>query len=227
MNNPVCTDWSQIDSVFLDMDGTLLDLHFDNHFWQVFVPQRYAEKHGISQDEAIRQLGPRYKAVEGTMDWYSVDYWTRELDLDIALLKAEIDHLIAIHPFVPEFLEELRSCGKRIVLVTNAHQKSLQLKMERTQLAGHFDAIICSHDYNRPKEDTAFWDLMQVTEPFNPARTLLIDDSLSVLRSAQHYGIKHLLAVYTPDTKGPTREITEYPAIHHFKELLPVVYSAE
>ena len=41
--------WSDIDTVLLDMDGTLLDLHFDNHFWLEHLPQRYAELHGVSR----------------------------------------------------------------------------------------------------------------------------------------------------------------------------------
>ena len=38
--------WSGIDTILLDMDGTLLDLHYDNHFWQVYVPEKFAEKPG-------------------------------------------------------------------------------------------------------------------------------------------------------------------------------------
>jgi len=222
MNSHAKIDWNKIDTVLLDMDGTLLDLHFDNHFWQVFVPQRYAEKHAIPLEQAHAELAERYRAVEGTMDWYCVDYWSRELDLDIALLKEEIDHLIAIHPHVIEVLEKLQASSKRVVLVTDAHFKSLDLKMEKTQLRGHFDRVICSHAYGKPKGDPSMWLELQRDEPFDPERTLLIDDSLNVLRSAQSYGIRHLLAVYQPDTQGPVREITEFPAIHHFRELLPL-----
>ncbi|HBT55971.1 MAG TPA: haloacid dehalogenase, partial [Pseudomonas sp.] len=31
-------NWNAIDTVLLDMDGTLLDLHFDNHFWLEHMP---------------------------------------------------------------------------------------------------------------------------------------------------------------------------------------------
>jgi putative hydrolase of the HAD superfamily len=41
-------DWSRIDTVLLDMDGTLLDLRFDNWFWQELIPSRYAAAHGLS-----------------------------------------------------------------------------------------------------------------------------------------------------------------------------------
>ena len=43
-------DWENIETVLLDMDGTLLDLHFDNHFWLQHVPVCYAEKHGLSHE---------------------------------------------------------------------------------------------------------------------------------------------------------------------------------
>ncbi|MBS4097998.1 MAG: GMP/IMP nucleotidase [Sulfuricella sp.] len=213
--------WETIHTVLLDMDGTLLDLHFDNHFWLEHVPQRYAEKHRLALDAARDRLASRYAAVAGTIDWYCVDYWTRELDLDIAFLKAEVAHLIAIHPDVVEFLERLRHAGKRAVLVTNAHHKSLALKMEKTGLHGYFDAVISAHQTGLPKENPAFWDKLQTLETFDPAHTLLIDDSLPVLRSAQGYGIAHLLAIYKPDTKLPEKDVGEFAAIGRFGEIFP------
>lgn len=214
--------WDDIDSVLLDMDGTLLDLNFDTYFWAEHVPQRFAEKNGIALEQAKAQLYPRFSAVVGTMDWYCIDYWTRELGLDIALLKEEVDHLIAVHPQVPEFLERVRDAGKRVVLVTNAHMKSLELKMERTRLVGHFDSVICSHEFRLPKEHLDFWARMQQREPFVPGRTLLVDDSLPVLRSARHYGIGHLRAVARPDSRQPARDGGEFAAIGDFGEIMPV-----
>ncbi len=215
-------DWNQIGSVFLDMDGTLLDLHFDNHFWREHVPLRYAEGQGLSLAAAKAELFPRFKDAEGTMKWYCLDHWSRELGLDIALLKQEVDHLIAVHPHVVDFLEALQRAGKRRVLVTNAHQKALSLKLERTRLAGHFEAVICAHDLGLPKEDPGFWGRLQAVEPFAPEATLFVDDSLSVLRSARSYGLRWLLAVLRPDTRAPLRVVEEFPAIRDFSEIMPV-----
>ena len=214
-------DWDSIDSVFLDMDGTLLDLHFDNHFWLEHVPLRYAETTGISLADAKNQVLPRYQRIQGTLEWYCVDHWSRELGLDIALLKAEVDHLIAVHPFVTAFLEALAKHGKRRVLVTNAHQKSIALKMQRTRLRGHLDAVICAHDLKLAKESPGFWELVQGVEPFDPQRTLFADDNLTVLRAARDYGFRWLLAITEPDSRKPSNSIDEFPAIARFSALLP------
>jgi 5'-nucleotidase len=212
--------WNRIDTVFLDMDGTLLDLHYDNHFWREHVPQRFAEKHKLSFDEARQELTGRYHHRAGSLDWYCVDFWSRELGLDIAELKEEVAHLIAIHPDVPEFLQAIRASGRRVVLVTNAHRKSLDLKMRKTGLEAYFDALHTSHDVGLPKENPAFWMGLQKRESFNPDATLLVDDSLPVLRSAQAYGIAHLLAVRFPDTKQPEKDPEEFPAIHTFRDVM-------
>ena len=214
-------DWQAIDSVLLDMDGTLLDLHFDNHFWLEHVPLRYGENRGLTTEEAKAEVFPQFKAMEGTIEWYSVDYWSDALDLDIAALKTEVSHLIAIHPHVIEFLDALKDSHRRVVLVTNAHIKSLDLKMEHTQLRGHFHRLICSHSYHLPKEDPKFWTRLQQDEPFDPLRSLLIDDSIPVLKSAQSFGIAHLLAVYKPDSQKPKKDVGSFQAIHSFKDISP------
>jgi len=214
-------NWNNISTVLLDMDGTLLDLHFDNYFWQQHVPLRYAEKNQLHIDDAHKFLIPKFKSAEGTMNWYCVDYWSDQLNLDIAQLKAEIDHLIAVHPHVIEFLEATRAAGKHVALVTNAHQKSLMLKMDRTALTHHFDDVICAHDYGLPKEEPRFWDKLHEKLPFNKNETLLVDDTLSVLRSAQQYGIQHLLAVLNPDSQAPQRNTEEFQAIKDFRDITP------
>ncbi|KPK11227.1 MAG: haloacid dehalogenase [Acidithiobacillales bacterium SG8_45] len=213
--------WQNIDTVMLDMDGTLLDLHFDNHFWLEHVPLRFAEKNGLTLEQAKETLMKRYRKAEGTLDWYCVDYWTEQLGLDIEMLKQEVDHLIAVFPYVVDFLDAVRSKNKRIVLVTNAHGKALKIKMDRTRLGGHFDRLICSHDLGLPKEDLSFWGELQTIEPFSKQTTLFIDDSLPVLRSAHAYGIANLLAVIKPDSKAPAKDVGEFKAIQSFRQIIP------
>jgi HAD superfamily hydrolase (TIGR01509 family) len=217
----ILIDWDSIDSVLLDMDGTLLDLHFDNHFWLEYVPMRYAEAQGMAVAEARAALAGRYDDIQGTLEWYCIDHWSRELGLDIALLKEEVSHLIAVHPHVVDFLQAVRERGKRLVLVTNAHQKSLQLKMDKTRLQGYFDAVVSAHDLGHAKESQAFWQALRQNDPFDPGRSLFVDDSLSVLRAARTYGIRWLLAIIAPDSRTPVRETAEFTAVRDFSVLLP------
>jgi len=214
-------DWANIDTVLLDMDGTLLDLHFDNHFWLEYVPARYAAKHDLAFDEAKTRCLAKYETVAGTLDWYCVDHWTEQLGLDIALLKAEVDYLIAVLPHVTDFLDLLATAGKRRVLVTNAHQKSLALKMDRTRLHHRLDALVSSHEIGLAKEHPRFWEQLREREPFDKTRTLFVDDSLSVLRAARDHGIANLLAIRYPDRRQAVRDVDEFPAVVDFAEVIP------
>jgi HAD superfamily hydrolase (TIGR01509 family) len=214
-------DWTKIDTVFLDMDGTLLDLYFDNFFWLEHVPSRYAHVRGLDLELARCELLSRYRSIEGTLQWYCVDHWSRELDLDIAALKEEVADLISVHPHVPEFMAALAGQGKRRVLVTNAHQKALELKLRKTRLDLGLDRVLSSHAFGLAKESPGFWQQVHAVEPFDPERTLFIDDSLSVLRAAKGFGFRWLLAIAKPDSRAPARDVNEFPAIEDFSALLP------
>lgn len=219
MNNYL--DWQEIKTVFLDLDGTLLDLHFDNHFWLEYVPVCFADKHDMTHDEANDALMTRYKDAKGKLDWYCVDFWTRELGLDIEQMKHEVSHKIAVRPEVREFLQAMREAGKRIVLVTNAHPASLSLKMKKTGLDEYFDRMINSHDIGMAKEHDGFWKALNAMEAYEPGQTLLIDDNLEVLTSAEHYGIKYLLAILRPDSQADEVETQHFNAVHSFKDVMP------
>ncbi|MFY1666093.1 GMP/IMP nucleotidase [Pseudomonas sp. Pseu.R1] len=212
--------WRDIDTVLLDMDGTLLDLHFDNHFWLDYLPQRYAELHGVSVAMAQLELMPLFEKNAGTLNWYCTDFWSTELKLSVKDLKVEIAHLIALRPDAETFLAALQRAGKRVIMITNAHRDSLSLKMERLQLAPYFERLISSHDYGYPKENPQFWDALQADIQFDPARSLFIDDTLPILRSAGRYGVKHLLAVREPDSKKGPKDTEEFAAVEDYRALI-------
>ncbi len=218
-------NWQQISTVLLDMDGTLLDLHFDNYFWLEHLPKRFAEAKAISETEAAQTLTNIINAQQGKLNWYCLDYWSRELNMDIPALKHEIQHLIRFRPQVETFLEELKNTHHRVILATNAHRMSLELKLEHAHLRQYMDRIVSSHDFQVPKEDPKFWEHLREVEDFDPESTLLIDDSFAVLHSAQSYGIRHLLTIMQPDSQKPRRQLDEANkhilGIDHFDQILP------
>ena len=214
-------DWSKISTVFLDLDGTLLDLHFDNHFWLEFVPQCYAEKHQLGIDESHKTLTQKYSAAYGSLNWYCVEYWTKELQLDIASLKHSIREKICVRPHVEEFLQALHMRGKRVVLVTNAHPLSFEVKLQKTGIGRYFHRIITSHELLHAKEEAEFWLKLEEIEPIDKAATLFIDDNFSVLDAAKQYGIEHLLAIKQPDSTEADKQHPYYCLLDSFKEITP------
>lgn len=214
-------DWQAVDTVLLDMDGTLLDLHFDNYFWLTYLPQRYAEARGISLAVASEELHAHIRAYEGTLQWYCLDHWSTLVELDIPQLKMELRHKIQLRPHSEMFLQCLRAAGKKVILITNAHPAGLKIKLEVTQIDRWLDIVISSHQYQQPKEELAFWQQLHAQEKFDPARTVFFDDTPRILRSAQAFGIAHLVCVNQPDMQKPPCRSEEFIDICHFDEIMP------
>lgn len=215
-------NWAEIEWVILDMDGTILDLAYDNYFWRELVPERYAQARGLTLEQARAELLPKFVEVQHTLPWYCTDYWSRITGLNMAQLKHEIRHRIAPLQGAVGFLEAVRASGRKLWLATNAHRDSWSLKLEHTGLRGHFHEIHCSHDYGAPKEDPQFWQRFSAASPFDLQRALFVDDSLPVLQAAQRYGVGQVVAIRHPDTGLPVREISGFTAVDRLADLLPI-----
>ncbi len=209
--------WSEIETVLLDMDGTLLDLHFDNYFWLEYLPRCYSDVYNVSYAQAKALIDKECKKVQGTLDWYCLDYWTKLLGLPIIELKQDIADRIQWRKNAELFLARINEMGKQVVLITNAHPSSLALKRSKVDLDLWFDVMLSSHNYGYPKECQAFWEHLQQEIGFNPETTLFIDDSLTVLKSAQKYKIKYIYTVLEPDTRQkPQKNELEFKIIKDY-----------
>jgi HAD superfamily hydrolase (TIGR01509 family) len=213
-------NWARIDTVLLDMDGTLLDLYFDNYFWLEFLPVKYAHHHGCDLPSASRFLTELSDSLHGTLNWYCLDYWSDKLQMDVEALKTEIQHLIRFRPGTTEFLDFLALQGKRALLVTNAHPKALKLKLQASGLDQHLAQHVSSHDLQLAKENAGFWLRLKKAQHLDFERCLFIDDSLSVLRRARAEGLAHTLQILQPDMSLPPRAPSEFRGILHFDELM-------
>ena len=213
-------NWQSIDTVLLDMDGTLLDLHYDNHFWMTHLPKRYVEIKNIALADAHKQLAAHIESQQGTLNWYCLDYWSEQLALDITALKKETRHHIKERPFALEFLAFLQNSGKQIYLVTNAHPAGVAIKFEEVAIEAFFDRVISSHEFQLPKEVLGFWQSLAEHIAFDPARTLFIDDNPDVLTTAKAFGINHTLGIHQPDSQRE-RRLENIDAIDHFTQIMP------
>ena len=200
MQTGAAIEWPSVDTVLLDMDGTLLDLRFDNWFWREHIPSHYGAANGMSAAAAWEAIEPKFAAIRGTLQWYCIEHWTREFGLDIAAIKRTTLERIGYLPGAEEFLQRLARSGKRRLLVTNAHPVTLAIKDLKVGLSAHFDAVYSTHAFGVPKEDAAFWPRLQAEVGFDPGRTLFVDDSLPVLAAARAFGIRWIRAIRRPDS---------------------------
>lgn len=212
--------WDQIDTVLLDMDGTLLDLRFDNYFWLEVLPVHYAQRHDLSLEAARARLTPLFVEKQGSLDWYCIDFWTRELSLDIAQLKREMREHVRFLPGAERFLQTLHARGLDPVLVTNSHRGVLEIKTGQTGVARYFRRIVSSHDLGVPKERSEFWTLLQAQLAYDPARCLFVDDSIAVLNAAREHGIGQIFAISRPDSTQHPRQIDGFATVERVELLL-------
>ena len=221
VNHHPVIPWHQVQTIMLDMDGTILDLAYDSHFWLEYMPRAFAAANQIEIEEAKQQLRPIFEHWYGTLNWYCVEFWTNEVGLDIMQLKADLRDNIRYRPASETFLQQCRSHTDNTWLVTNAHRKVLQLKHQQTRVCDYFSVAVCSHELAYPKENPRFWEALQKSHAFDPDSTLFIDDSDPVLKAAAAYGIKHLYSIKSPDSILGRAKDSDFPMIECFSKVLP------
>jgi putative hydrolase of the HAD superfamily len=211
----------QCDTLMLDMDGTILDLAFDNYVWTNLVPRRYAAANKLTFEEARQRLFDKYRSVQGDLQWYCLDHWNDKLGIDVVKIHHDVTHKIGYLPGALEFLRRMHESDTRVLLVTNSHPDTLDLKDAVTGLADYFDGIYSSHTYGHPKESQAFWNALQEDVDFDVGTTLFVDDSQPVLRSARDYGVNMLVTVTRPDTSAPAKGGSEFRGVEGVRDMLP------
>ncbi|HKN86181.1 MAG TPA: HAD family hydrolase, partial [Nitrospiraceae bacterium] len=206
-------DWSQVDDVLLDMDGTLLDRHFDNFFFEEELPRRYAVKHGLEVVEAREKLFALYRTVEGELDWTNLHYWTKTLGIDVIAMTKEFDYMIGFLPHAEEFLRHLNTEGKRVSLITNAHTTGVAIKVEKTGLDHYVHRIVDAFEVGYLKMRAEYWPVCQRLLRFEPTRTLYLDDDESCLHAAQAYGIGHIFHSAKSSSQLPPHRSERYRSV--------------
>ncbi len=220
MNIDPKTALHRAETLMLDMDGTVLDLAFDNYVWTDLVPRRYAAANGMTFTAARDYLFDQYRAVQGNLEWYCLDHWYERLGIDVVQLHHDVNHRIGYLPGALDFLRIVHKQDTRVLLVTNSHPETLALKDAVTGLSDYFDGVVSSHNYGHAKESQAFWHALQDDVGFDTETTLFVDDGQPVLKSAHEYGVEMLVTVTRPDTTQPVKRGSEFRGVEAVGDML-------
>ena len=207
------------DTLMLDMDGTLLDLAYDNYMWMEHIPAEFARRNDISEEDARDHLYAVFKRLEGKLNWYCLDHWSDHLEMDVVEMHREQNGRIGFLPGAQSFLKAVSDHDVRVLLVTNSHQKTLDIKSEVTDITDYFDGIYTSHALGHAKEDQPFWEALRKEEGFDPGRTVFVDDNVTVLQSARDFGVEMLLHITRPDSRHPEKPHDDFTGIGGVGEL--------
>ena len=213
-------NWDRIDDVLLDMDGTLLDRHFDNFFFEEELPRRYAAAQGLSFEAARACLMAMYRSVEGQLAWTDLHYWSDRVGIDVVSMHKELDHMIGFLPGAEGFLQELRTRGKRIIVVTNAHQAGVAVKSAKTGLSRYVDRIVDAFEVGYLKMRSEYWPACRRLLKFDPMRSLYIDDDESCLQAAKQYGIGAIIHSAKSSSHLPAVFSANFASVERLSTLL-------
>jgi HAD superfamily hydrolase (TIGR01509 family) len=217
---PHALNWDDIDDVLLDMDGTLLDRHFDNVLFEEALPRRYAEQQALSFDQARDSLMAMYRSVEGRLEWTDLAYWTNRVGIDVVALHRELNSLIDFLPDAREFLSRLRKSGKRITVLTNAHRAGVEIKAAKTGLDRYVDRIVDAFQVGFLKMHEDYWPHCQELVGFDPTRSLYIDDDEKCLAAAEKYGVGRVFHRSKSSSQLPPAPSAQFTSIEDFSPLM-------
>ena len=192
--------FKDIECLLIDMDGVILDNAYDNDFWQNQIPEVIADSKGIGFDDAKRLAIQIFNYKKNTKDWYDVDYWSNMLDIDIEAQKRSEKSFsrISLYDGVIDTLSILKNKTK-MILITNAHRKTLNIKLEKYNLTPYFDEMVCAHELHYVKEDIQLWYMLRSKYRLDYEKTLLVEDTINNINVGLSAGISG--AIYVGDEK--------------------------
>jgi putative hydrolase of the HAD superfamily len=169
-----------IKMISFDLDGTLIDWTFADSLWFKGISKVYAERWGLSQEEALQEIRRRYDGVglERT-EWYDINYWWKEFDLRGSWrdLVEQCKRDVRTYPEVHEVIEKLHQRFK-LIIITNGMRELSEVEVEQAGLKNYFDRVFsATSDFGIVKKTGEFYSKIMKTIGVSPDEIVHIGDN--------------------------------------------------
>ncbi len=121
--------------ISFDVDGTLVDLEYNDLIWFKEIPELVAKKKKISFERSLKYVYEEYtKLGEHNLNWYDINYWVTYFGLKVSPKKIleKYESQVKIFPEIIPLLEELKK-NFILIVITAMPREFLIPKMKKLE----------------------------------------------------------------------------------------------
>lgn len=142
-----------------DFDGTLVSTEFIDRVWLKGIPEAYAEKEGLSFEQAYEFVKSEYDKIgQHRIEWYKIDYWLQKFGLAIPYeeLFKRYESEIRIYEEVEDVLSVLKERGYELIISSNASREFIDFQIK--PIKKYFSAVFsATSDFGEVKKTNGFF----------------------------------------------------------------------
>ncbi len=178
-----------------DLYGTLIDIHTNEealplweklssfyafngaHYTATTLEEAYIEKVNTYKALETHTAYPDFPLEQVFRDLFLAKAVTPTTDLTLSamqLFRILSTKYIRLYPSVHELLSQLKACGKKLFVLSNAQREFTLKEMRILDIEAYFDGIYFSSDHHCCKPDSAFYEILLKSENLLPQDCLMI-----------------------------------------------------
>jgi HAD superfamily hydrolase (TIGR01549 family) len=167
---------SELKIISFDVEGTLVTTDFSYAVWFEAIPELYAEKHGITIEQAKKAVTDEYKKVgDQKPEWYDIKYWFQKLD--IGNYEIAMEHYHSRVNYYPEVIDILSSLNKKYQLIAASGSSREFLHHLLRDIKHYFHKVFSSiSDYKQIKTNDFYREICKTLD-VSPEQVLHVGDN--------------------------------------------------
>lgn len=204
---------SKIKAILFDMDGVLIDAkdwHYEalNKALGLFGVEisRYDHLHtfdGLPTKVKLKMLGERYYLPEVLHPF--INELKQSFTADLIHEKC---HPMFHHEYA---LSKLHASGYKIAVCSNSIRQTIELMMDKANLAPYLDLIVSNEDVSKSKPDPEMYNTAIKKFGLNPDECIVVEDNPNGIQAGKASGanVLEVATVYDVNYDNITRMIRE------------------